>query len=475
VRRVYARRLGALGVAVGTLAMTAATAQAANLPGVELTSKRQVIAWSGASADPTGEGYGPPTEQSCTEETCDSFELKINMPAGSFPKGPLSPTVTGTTRTYPEGPTDMPGDGVLVTIKWPTDFDQWNLFVDDESTGETIAKGLDVDSNSQSLLLSRPHNGLYKVTIVPFYTDFNRADLNYQGQVRPFLDPTQRYTKTKRLLPKIETMAPSNFHIGDVPPIASNPTGWRYTPDGTFANSCYLDETAEFGSTRCLRFDNDIHNVGKGPLILRFNYTPEDFTDNCEMAQEVISTDATAFDRPAGPCEFHKQHGHFHYKNMAIYQLFPVGAGGVPGSTPVATSHKVGFCTIDVDNYNFGQPARLQRPRTYSFPTCNIPNAYTTELSPTSPYFPGEVPEYMGISPGWGDIYTWDLPGQYIDVSNVGDGTYEVVSRSDPDAQLLVSSRRAETGVTCIRIAGNSVETLKQFPSQSNKAPLPTC
>ena len=47
----------------------------------------------------------------------------------------------------------LPGDGVLVTIHWPTDFDQWNLYVDDLSTGETVAKGLDVDSNSQSLLL----------------------------------------------------------------------------------------------------------------------------------------------------------------------------------------------------------------------------------------------------------------------------------------------------------------------------------
>jgi hypothetical protein len=471
-------RRRAVGLGAAALLATlvfAVSATAATLPNVELTSKRQVISWSGTNADPTGEGYGPPTEQTCTEATCDSFLLTLNLPPESFPKGPLSPVVAGTTRIYPEGPTDMPGDGVLITIHWPTDFDQWNLYVDDMSTGETVAKGIDVDSNAQSLLLSRPHNGTYKVTMVPFYTDFNRTDLNYQGQARVFLDPTQRYATTKRLLPKIETMAPSNFHIGDVPPIASNPTGWRYTPDGTFTNSCYLDETAEFESTRCLRFDNDIHNVGKGPLILRFNYSPEDFTGNCEMNQEVISSDATAFDRPAGPCEFHKQHGHFHYKNMAIYELYPVGADGTPGSAPVATSHKVGFCTIDVDDYTFGQAAKRQRPRTYSFPTCNIPNAYTTELPLTSPYFPGEVPEYMGISPGWGDIYTWDLPGQYIDVSSVPDGAYEVVSRSNPDGAILSSGRSKETGVTCVRMRGSTVETLREFPSQSNRAPLPTC
>jgi hypothetical protein len=379
-------------------------------------------------------------------------------------------------RTNAEGPTDMPGDGVLVTIKWATDFDQWNLYVDDMSTGKTVAEGIDVDSNAQSVLIPQPHNGTYRVTIVPFYTDFDKADLSYSGQARVFHDPTQRYPQPTRLLPQIETMAPSNFHIADVPPIPSNPTGWRFTPDGTFANSCYADETAEFGSTRCLRFDNDIRNVGSGPLILRFAYDPNAFDGHCTMQQEIISTDATVSDRPAGPCVFHTQHLHFHYQNMGRYLLYGVDAGGNPRPSPVAASNKVGFCTIDVDDYTFGQPAPMQRPRTYSFPTCNIPNAYSTQLPTTSPYGSTGVPEYMGISPGWGDVYTWDLPQQYIDIShNVPNGVYEVVSRSNFDGGLLTSSRARETGVTCIRITGNSVKVLAQLPSQSDADPLPSC
>jgi hypothetical protein len=456
--------------------LLAPAAGAENLPAAEMTSASQVVKWSGTNPDPTGQGFGPPTAQTCTSSTCDSFLLTIDLPPRTFPKRPLAPTVDGTTRLYPEGPTDMPGDGLLVTIHWATDFDQWNLYVEDMSTGLTVAKGVDVDSNSQSLLLSQPHNGTYRVTMVPFYTDFDPADLNYQGQARVFHDPTQRYATTTALLPAIRTMAPGNFHIADVPPIPSNPTGWRYTPDGTFENSCYADETAQFGSTRCLRFDNDIRNVGAGPLILRFDYSPEAFTDNCAMSQEVISSNATAIDRPAGPCEFHAQHGHFHYKNMAVYELYAIDSQGNPGATAAATSHKVGFCTIDVDNYTFGKPARLQRPRTYSFPTCNIPNAYSTELPTSSPYFAGQVPEYMGVSPGWGDVYTWDLPGQYIDISNgIPDGRYEIVSRSNPDGALLTSSRGEETGITCVRITGNAVKTLKRFPPRSNVAALPSC
>ncbi len=121
---------------------------------------------------------------------------------------------------------------------------------------------------------------------------------------------------------------------------------------------------------------------------------------------------------------------------------------------------------VDVDDFGFGGPADQQRPRTYSFPTCNVPNAYG----------PGTVPEYMGTSPGWGDVYTWDLPQQYIDISKgVPDGEYMVVSKSNFDNGMLTSDRSAETGITCIQITGNTVKTVAELPSQADDAPLPSC
>jgi hypothetical protein len=453
----------------------APAARAADLPQQTLDSATQVLTWQGKSADPTGQGYGPPTEQSCTSATCDTLMLRVDLPDGTFRYGPRDPAPPGITRLHSEGPTDMPGDGVLIAIRWATDFDQWNLYVDDMSTGQTVAQGIDVDSNAQSVLLSRPHDGLYRIRIVPFYTDFDKRDLAYSGEATVFHDPTQRQPTVRPLLPRIETVAPGNFHIGDVPPIASNPTGWRFTPDGTFSNSCYLDETIQFGSTRCLRFDNDIRNIGAGPLVLRFQYSPDAFDGHCTMQQEVLSSDGTVTDRGAGPCVFHTQHGHFHYQNMGRYQLYAVGANGMPAAAPIAASNKVGFCTIDVDDYTFGLPGDVQRPRTYSFPTCNIPNAYSTQLPTSTPYGPGGVPEYMGISPGWGDVYTWDLPQQYIDVTHVPDGLYEVVSRSNFDGGILTSDRSLETGITCIRITGAKVDVIHELPSQADSDPLPPC
>jgi hypothetical protein len=151
---------------------------------------------------------------------------------------------------------------------------------------------------------------------------------------------------------------------------------------------------------------------------------------------------------------------------MAQYLLFEVGGNGHPGGTPVARSRKVGYCLADVDDQSFG--SAQTRPRTYGpIPTCDVPNSI--------PAAHPAIWEYMGISVGWGDMYTWDLPGQYIDIGHVGDGVYEVVSRANPDGAILESAPGLETGVSCIRIAGDKVSMIREFPSQSNTAPLPEC
>jgi hypothetical protein len=522
-----------LPAVVAVLALAPA-ARADNLSSRHLTAAGQVIRWTGSYPDPTGQGYNPATDSACTPgsaaapaNVCDIFTIQVDLDLPYALKAPVNPAPPGLNKLqqYPQ----MPGDGLLVSVKWPTDFDQWNLYVDGTSGNPAnplcqgaTACGLDLDSNSQSVLVTPPAGAVtsnathwhstYTVKVVAFYTDFDPSgvDKSYSGEAQLFLDPSQRKAGPARpMLPRIHTMAPNNFHLSDIPPVPSNPTGWRYTPTGTFAgplnNSCYLDETIQFGSTKCLRFDNDVRNVGEGPLALEFNYNaaalqtalqqvpvPAELSGDCQMNQELLSTDATSSLRDAGPCVFHTQHMHFHYQNFGRYQLFGVGPDGnphatpVPGTTPsakpVSIARKVGFCTIDVDNYTFGMPASMQRPRTYSFPTCNVPNGYASPgasaVGPSSQYV--GTPEFMGISAGWGDIYTWDLPAQYIDISTVPDGTYEVVSSTNFDGKLQTSDRSQETGVTCVQLTtdatgATSIRTIEEFPSQANDAPLPSC
>src|SRR5437764_13782593 len=114
-------RRGTALLAATLLALACASpAVASNLPDQTIQSAGQVVTWHGSSPDQTGQGYGPPTEQSCTPMTCDSFVFHVNLPSGTFSKGPQHPAPPGITRTNAEGPTDMPGDSTLTPIKCAT-------------------------------------------------------------------------------------------------------------------------------------------------------------------------------------------------------------------------------------------------------------------------------------------------------------------------------------------------------------------
>ena len=419
----------------------AVPARAADLGTQRITPGHEVAGWSGSNRSLNVKGNSSPLQQTCTASTCDVVRLDVEMPPGRFPTA---------------------ADGLLVSVKWSSDFDQWNLYIDGPN-GLPVGRGIDIISNAQSVLLPQPANGVYTVHVVPFQTALPE-DVTYAGEARAYTEPQTRAFPGTRLLPRLQTVAPYDFHIGDVPAIPSNPTGWRWTPDGTFPTSCYVDEQAEQSSRRCLRFSNDIRNVGDGPLLLRFRYD-QGFATGCAMEQEMVVAGGPPVDRNAGPCVFHPQHAHFHYQNMARYLLFAVGATGHAAGNPVAASRKVGYCLVDVDDHSFGSPRT--RPRPYLVPTACVPNT----IHAAHP----AVWDYMGISAGWGDVYTWDLPVQYIDISQAGDGVYEVVSRANPDGGLLESAPGLETGVTCIRITGSSVRVLREFPSQANSAPLPDC
>src|SRR5947209_17104633 len=99
------RLVAGLTIALAAVLACAATAFAAPLPSQALTSPGQVLSWHGRSPDPTGQGYGPPTEQTCTASTCDSLLVRVDLPAGTFPLGARHPAPRDITRVNAEGPT----------------------------------------------------------------------------------------------------------------------------------------------------------------------------------------------------------------------------------------------------------------------------------------------------------------------------------------------------------------------------------
>src|ERR687889_674384 len=106
-------RAGIVAVGAAVLCCSPA-ARAADLGQRTLGDVAQTVAWQGHDTDPTGQGLNAPLQETCTDTTCDTLLLKVDLPPGTFPKGPRDPAPPGITRIHAEGPSDMPGDGVLV-------------------------------------------------------------------------------------------------------------------------------------------------------------------------------------------------------------------------------------------------------------------------------------------------------------------------------------------------------------------------
>ncbi len=147
------------------------------------------------------------------------------------------------------------------------------------------------------------------------------------------------------------------------------------------ADDCSVAEGAVGapGERRLLRFDAIVVNRGDRALVLG------------DPARPLAPFNADDF-------EFSPCHGHFHFRDFADYEL-----RGPSGS--VAFGHKQAFCIRDSLAYGPGPSG-------------------------------GYDCDFQGISPGWGDDYPAFLDGQWIDVTGVPSGDYEIVVTVDPAGRI---------------------------------------
>jgi len=393
-----------------------------------------VITWNGGPfSEPGGlPGASNPLPQVCSAN-CERHTIDIEFPASTWAR---------------------PRDGVLIAIKHSDPDDGLNLYVDDP-TGQQVGQSNGFDSDGQSVFLAHPANGVY--TIIVNATELANSHVTYVGQAWVHHDPCR--SGNCLLLPRLQPAFPSDFHIGGLPAAPSTFVGFPFpfTLGPATPHSCWLDETAVQGARRCLRLTNQIDNVGDGPLILRFRLLQpltnpgvdqhNEYLTGCEMQQVIERDDGTTETRDAGPCVYHVTHGHFHYENMAEFGLYTVNRDGSTGAL-VRSSEKQGFCLTDVRAEGFG--TNRFDGRQYWFPNCNLPSQVD-----------GNAWVRMGVSVGWGDVYTWDVPAQYVEISGVPDGIYDVVSIANPFAQILeVGGQSNGTSRTRICLAGDTVVTV---------------
>jgi hypothetical protein len=199
------------------------------------------------------------------------------------------------------------------------------------------------------------------------------------------------------------------------------------------------------GAHRLLRFSSTIGNVGAGPVELqprRRDCNGDGDPANDRSAIQRLFRDGNgdgvyerpvdvAFDqRIAGCFEYSVTHGHWHFHDYASYELRDPGTDSV-----VASNAKVGFCLLDTLHPYPGVPG-----------------------SPTRGHYRGcERGSVQGSSVGYADLYQWYLPGQWIDVSGVPDGSYCLVTTVDPANQLLESDDTDNAYRQSVELVGDAV------------------
>ncbi|MAQ31408.1 MAG: hypothetical protein CMD26_01555 [Flavobacteriales bacterium] len=220
--------------------------------------------------------------------------------------------------------------------------------------------------------------------------DCNNIDweLNYVGPVSGCIDPSACNFNPIAEIDDNSCIYPGNPDCVNGPDLLVMPfENSMYLQNYSNEDGCAIEEgcLTGYGDRSIIRFDTWIKNVGN------LDYFIGSVSDNEETSQ----------------FEWDECHNHWHYKGYAEYVLFDSDGQILP------VGFKNGFCVMDLEcsgDEELGVPAGNY---TYG---CSI----------------------MGISAGCGDIYGSGLSCQWIDITNVPDGEYTFVVRTnwdqDPDA-----------------------------------------
>jgi len=408
----------ALLAAVGFTSAPAVTPAAATL-----TPTNKLVTWTGQFHGKNVITLVPAVV--CARGACDDFSLHIALGPGYWAANP---------------------GGVEVALRWPYDgITDIDLLVYGPN-GKEVARSTGLDSNAESLLIPHPNDGTYRVTAVPTNTlnpDTFGAKVHYEGLAQ--IEPAPSTGPVHDLLPNLVVFPPDGFHIAsalNLIPFPENPV----TP-------CYPEETIQKKDhpTRCLRFNQTIANVGEGRLELRFDMRgiPTPSKDDDQMIQRIFRSDGTYWERLADRYKFHAVHAHIHYQNFGRSFLYNFAWGTGRIGAPLRRGNKVGFCVTDVfllDSY-WGATGNGQR-LSQTFPGCNIPK----EITPGGP-----IMMVQGIDVGWADVYGWNLADQYINITGVSDGLYELEQLANPSQSVIESDYTDDSASAVICLKGDAV------------------
>jgi hypothetical protein len=173
-------------------------------------------------------------------------------------------------------------------------------------------------------------------------------------------------------------------------------------------NSCLLNENCVTGTgrRRVVRFGTRIANIGNRDVVVG---TPSDTNPLWEW----------------DPC-----HGHYHYEDYADYDLIDVLT-----STTLPIGTKNGFCVLDLETWD--PDLAVNGCNTYD---CN----------------------YQGISVGCADVYDSALQCQWIDITGIANGDYDLRVTVNPAQRITELDYGNNAATVRIHISDTDVTLVPQ-------------
>lgn len=199
------------------------------------------------------------------------------------------------------------------------------------------------------------------------------------------------------------------------------------------------------GSRRLLAFRSAVENVGQGPLMIEGRRQKHQPTMVATQLVRLTDGSQRALSS-AGFLRYNTSatHSHWHYHPFERYELWRIH-----GTHALARDHKQGFCFGD------RHPLPGAGPPAFVAGDCGL-------------FKPWLLSVFEGSSPRYVDIYPPLFHGQWIDVTGIPDGVYNLVHRVNPNYSLRERSYTNDAASARIRLSGVSVRVLKSCPGRAD-------
>lgn len=367
--------------------------------------------------------------------------------------------VAGPCFEYPLG-IQAGGVRLRVAIDTPSREDTFVLELVDPD-GAVVATVTNSGQFNAELFFAKPSAGDYQVRVRP--QNVERASF----RLRAKLEATVPSTPAGRvaMLPNLRVVPPYEFGFtapvtpnGSYPPDAANPPA---SAAGRSLYSCTQDEAAPVeaggaGAVDCLRLTSGPMNLGQGPFDMRFTFLADMVDGTADRAylrgpilQSVHYSDGSEELRPAGTYIWHTTHAHFHDENILTYEGFKVTDPTTGGLERFGSGTKSGFCPAD---QLFGRWFEFNQAVRGDFGEGDTPTGNCFDPKDG----------LLGLTSGWGDVYRWQRPGQYVEFAGQGDGLYVIRSTVDKADHILETDETDNVSYALIKVVDRTVHLLER-------------